>query len=63
MTDPHDTLEHIKDVYRDNVRLRRALQTILDMPCPMDRSGDLLAAAQRTASEAVSAVVEQKEDR
>ena len=21
--DPHDTLEHIKDVYRDNVRLRR----------------------------------------
>lgn len=33
-------------------RLRAVLQTILDMPCPLGREGDLLGAAQRIASEA-----------
>jgi hypothetical protein len=35
--------------------LRRALQTILDMGCPLVREGDPLAAAQRIASEAITA--------
>ena len=33
---------------------RNALQTILDMGCPLGRDGDLLGAAQRIASEAIT---------
>lgn len=33
---------------------RKALQTILDMPCPFGREGELLGAAQRVASEAIT---------